>query len=168
MSVFIACNIPKNTILAIRDGMRSYQHVLATSVPQEKWHCTILFLGNIELSDEMKTILTQPIRQPFHCILTVLSLGQGQNKKQLWAYIQTQQLLTSIRQELIYRARIHEPKEFIPHINVGALENQSDGRPIPDMPVKATWSVSELLLLQSNPNNPGALYEQLGTIPITP
>ncbi len=176
MSTFIAFTIPKNAIVAIREGMRSYQDILTTSVPQEKWHCTMLFLGNTELSSDAQALVIQPIRQSFHPVVPVLSLGQGKVHEQLWAYIQVQPFLTNIRQELI--SRIHEAgqalpgpeisREFVPHIHIGKIQTNSQHIAVPDIPIKTTFSLSELVLFKSDSQSSSTHYEQLAIIPITP
>lgn len=167
MSFFIAFEIPKPMGASIREAMRSYQDVLETSVPQEKWYCTFLFSEDNELSPEALILLTQPIRQSFHPVITILSLGQGKEPPQLWAYIQDQAFLHTIHKELIQRAQesgIALSEEslhiFIPHIHIGNL--QSDAKPlsVPDIPVKAKFSLPELVIVQD--------YETLATIPVTP
>ncbi|OGY36307.1 MAG: hypothetical protein A3E36_00115 [Candidatus Andersenbacteria bacterium RIFCSPHIGHO2_12_FULL_45_11b] len=176
MSAFIAFTIPNSAIAPIRDTMRSYQDVLATSVSQEKWHCTMLYIGNINLSDEDMQALAQPIRQSFHPVITILSLGEGKAKNQLWAYVQVQTFLQDMRNELLARCKGREItipederiKEFIPHIHVGNIQQTPQHIAIIDTPVKTTFSLSELVVYKSNPSIPTAPYEQLAVIPITP
>ena len=153
--------------------MRSYQGVLEKSVSQEKWHCTMLFLGNADLSAHAQEIITQPIRQSFHPVITILSLGEGKKQGQLWAYVQIQAFLHEIRRELMQRVEAAEillstseqTQELVPHIHIGTLILSSAGATVPDIPVKTVFSLPELVLLKSNSD---ASYEQLARIPITP
>lgn len=167
MSFFIALEVPKMATASIREAMRSYQDVLETSILQEKWQCTFLSLGDNELSSESLNLLTKPIRQSFHPVITVLSLGYGKEAGQLWAYIQDQTFLHNIKKKLIERAQesgILLPEEslstFIPHIHVGNIQPDIQPLSIPDIPVKTKFSVSQLAILQD--------YEAIGTIPVTP
>jgi 2'-5' RNA ligase len=171
MSVFIATKIPQESIIAIRDVMRSYQDVLVSSVPQEKWHITMLFLGDIELSKESLASLVEPLPQKFHPVIKVLSLGEGKARNQLWAYTQPNQLLDTIRITLIERAKnagieIPNPAEqYIPHIHVGTIDEHRQALAVPDAPATTSFSLRELVVFRSNPD---ALYEQLAIIPVTP
>lgn len=174
MSIFIAFTIPQDSIVRIRESMRLYQDSLVQSVSQDKWHCTMLYLGDISLPQEALISFMKPVRQTFHPVVKVLSLGQGKAAHQLWAYVQPSQLLDEIRLELQERAQrtgIFLPegsREFIPHINVGNLQEQTGAIAIPDAPVSTHFSLRELVILKSNPSEPNAPYEQLGIIPVTP
>ena len=167
MTVCIAFTIPTQAIAPIRDAMRAYQDVLETSVPQEHWTCEIVALGHTTLTSDQLAILTQPIRQSFHPVINILSLGLGKIGNELWAYAQDQSFLHTIREDLMQRIQesgIALPEdasqEFIPHIYVGNIQPDTKPLSIPDMPVQTKFSLSELVIHQD--------YAVIGTIPVTP
>ncbi|MCE9643499.1 MAG: hypothetical protein K8Q97_04290 [Candidatus Andersenbacteria bacterium] len=167
MTVCIAFKIPTQAIAPIRDAMRAYQDVLETSVPQEHWMCEIATLSHTTLTSEQLATLNQPIRQSFHPVINILSIGLGKSGNELWAYAQDQSFLHTIRKELLRRieeSRIglseDATQEFIPHIHIGNIQSETQPLSIPDTPVKTKFSLSELVIHQD--------YAVIETIPVTP
>ncbi len=124
-------------------------------------------LSHTMLTSDQLAILTQPIRQSFHPVITILSLGLGKAEHELWAYAQDQSFLHTIRKELMQRIQesgIPLPEEasqaFIPHIHVGNIQPDAKPLSVPDMPVQTKFSLPELVILQD--------YVAIGTIPVTP
>ncbi len=175
MNTFIALSLPEAASQAIQNAMRTYQTAIPVPVSKQRWHCTILFLGDCEIPDSAREELFKPLRQKFHPSITILSLGEHVPTQQLWAYVQQSPAIAQLRHELIDRVRacgIAIPvselaREFIPHINLGKIV-RTDAIALSDVPVKTLFSPKELRVLTSNPALTEEPYEQLGIIPLTP
>jgi 2'-5' RNA ligase len=158
MSICIAIIPPKAAIQAIRSAMHPYSKHLTNAELDTNWHIPLV-TGDL-------APITKPLRLPFHQTIRILSIGEGEEKMQLWARIQPTLGLTALQESLTARMKISggivdDSIPFTPHIYLGSFE-QTPPLGIIDTPLSITFSIPEAHILQTDP------YEILGTIPLTP
>lgn len=182
MNTFIALAIPASAATVLKTVLETYEEKIDTYRPQDKWHMTLIFLGDTELSPEILTKLQEPLRTAYLPAMTILSLGtclpagRQANQEQLWAYIHATPALVQLRS--IFTERLTQcgiaileqeiVQEFVPHINLGTIKNNAGSIGTADTPAKMTFSVREALVLRSTPEKPDAPYELIATIPLVP
>jgi 2'-5' RNA ligase len=164
MNTFIAIMIPEGATQAIGDAVEQYKGVLATPIVNSMWHITLAFYGNRDFSSEEVETISAVIRQSFLPTVTILSIGKGVNEIQLWARVQSSQVLSDLHEIFLARGGVADTRDFVPHINLGTLKDTSSTLGVPDAPVKTTFTVHEAMLLQSE----NGTYERIATIPLTP
>lgn len=176
MNTFIALGVPTSTGAVLTTALTAYTGKLATTVPEEKWHITLVFLGDVTLSSEAIQKIQEPLHTAYLPAITILSLGAGKADGQLWAHIHATPALIQLRTILIDRLTkcdilIPEQelsREFMPHITLGNVDNKNNPIGISDTPAKITLAVREALVLRSNPEELTTSYERIATIPLVP
>lgn len=176
MSTFIALGIPKSAAEVLTTALDAYKGKLAATVPETKWHMTLVFLGSAELSLNVLQKLQEPLRTAYLPAITILSLGVGKKEGQLWAHVHATPAVTQVRQLFIDRlAQCNIPileqettRDFSPHISLGTLANNSSSISALDIPAKITFAVKQALVLRSIPEEPETPYERIATIPLVP
>ncbi len=155
MSICIAIIPPAPAIKAIREAIQPYIPHMENVTPESSWHIGLVFGSSVPS--------IEPLRQSFHQTLRVLSIGEGEERMQLWASVQHTPGLTALREETKIRINsvAYDILPFHPHIYLGSFTKiPSFG--IIDTPLSISFSIRELSILQTDP------YEILGTIPLTP
>lgn len=182
MNTFIALGIPKSVDTVLTTALEAYKGKLATKVPKEKWHMTLLFLGDMSLPPEAIQKIREPLHSAYLPAITVLSLGTAlpagrkEGGGQLWAHIHATLALIQIRKLIIDRLTqcgIPIPyeeltREYIPHITLGNTATDNEHIGITDTPAKTTFAVQEALVLRSISEQATTSYERIATIPLVP
>lgn len=176
MNTFIALGIPTSAAAVLTTALEAYRGKLATQVPEEKWHMTLVFLGDAPLSSEAIQKIQEPLHTAYLPAITVLSLGSGRQAKQLWAHIHATPALIQLKTILIDRLTqcgIVIPEQelsrvFTPHITLGDVGSTNNPIGISDTPAKITFAVREALVLRSIPEELTTSYERIATIPLVP
>lgn len=167
MNACIAIMPPEAAIQAIEDAMRPYMDRMASVVPKNRWYVPLVSIQEQEDRLRAFSAAPGPIHEQYTQTVKILSIGEGKDPLQLWAYLQTTPGILEFRKSIIAYlaentiATIPDTKEFIPHIFLGAYEQVST-LGIPDSPIQITCPVQEIFLLHIDP------YEVLGSIPVTP
>lgn len=174
MNMFIALGVPPSARKVLREALEVYKGSAETFVPEEKWHMTLVFLGNQSISPEVVTALSEPLRCAYLPAVTILSLGAGKAEGQLWAHVHATPALLELRRcvmERLAACGIGIPDEertrtFVPHIAVGKHMTKNGSIGIVDTPAKITFAVRETQVLRSEVDTVG--YEQITAIPLVP
>lgn len=175
MNTFIAFDIPSPAKAVLTSSLEAYQGKLVTTVPENKWHMTLVFLRNIELSQEAIEQLQQPLHTAYLPAITILSLGAGKQEGQLWAHVHATPGLIELRKMIIDRTTqcgitVSEEelsRVFIPHITIGMFQDIHAGVGISDTQARVTFAPQEALVLQSTIDTT-THYERIATIPLVP
>lgn len=176
MNTFIALGVPGSAAAVLKAALEGYEETLIAPVPEKKWHMTLVFLGSADLPSNILQKLQEPLRTAYLPAITILSLGLGKKEGQLWAHVHATPALTQVRQLFIERlaqCNISIPeqeitRDFIPHINLGILANNSSSISVPDTPAKITFAVRQALVLRSIPEEIETPYECIATIELIP
>lgn len=176
MNTFIGLGIPESAKQVLREALEVYKDIPLTAVPEEKWHITLVFLGNEheQVSSDTTAALSQPLRCAYMPAITVLSLGSGLADGQLWARIHATPALLELRKIMIERLRAcnipipqqEVSREFTPHITLAKEVVYDSPIGIPDTPAKITFAVRQATLFRSTVE--GTSYDSLTTIPLIP
>lgn len=181
MNTFIAFYLPTPAKAVLTASLDAYRGKLITTIPEAKWHMTLVFLGDIKLPQETIEQLQKPLHTAYLPAITILSLGaclpagRHAGPSQLWAHIHATPALIQVRKLIINRLTqcgIPIPyeelaREFLPHITLGNTATDSEHISITDTPAKITFAVREALVLRSIPEETTS-YERITTIPLVP
>ena len=159
--IFLGIDIPENIRKKIREAMNYYDKYLERVVPEENWHITLLFLGNVDRYSYYLSRIANDLRCPFLLTVSMLYLGRGLKGSQLWAYVEKNNSLINARKELgerVKKARmpvsvdlpkIQEGNNFVPHVRVGDMLKTTQGRGIADRPVAGTFAPKTVNIYRS-------------------
>ena len=165
---FIALPIPAKTRMLVAQALaRQERTIVHTSVPEESWHITLVFLGAVEDWQRTLAKISKPLPSHFVPTVTITHLGQGKNRKQLWAYVQATNVLLRARTVLAQRAGRNEDRPFIPHVRVAELDGQSVTIGVADTRILTSFRVREACVYRSDLLPDGAMYTKVGVIPFT-
>jgi 2'-5' RNA ligase len=158
--LFIAIDIPedvKNRLDLLISGLKSY--VSGRFVSREKFHVTILFLGDPPVSDE--EIIKIVKEQKLDTDINLSSFGAFPNlKKPRVLFIEVKTDLRFLYAELIEKLKIKLSGEFHPHLTVCRLYEKGlkkgDIAMLPN--VNETFRADKLSLFNSDIKNYYRLY----------
>ena len=139
-------------------------------LPEENWHLTLFFFGDVKNHAQYLGRLQQPLPQAFVPTISLTHLGRGAQRHQLWAYVNPTPALLSLRENLSERLRkIHFPlpidsKKFIPHIHLANFYPTVSGLGLADVSLPAVYATQEAHLYQSTSTPQGSHYDAIATI----
>lgn len=171
--LFVAVPIPaliqKNLIAALN----SFPQYIEQTIDQERWHLTLVFLGEVENPRQYWSRLTKALPQAFMPTISITHIGRGLQRDQLWAYAHPTAILFNLYRELGQRLRgmrfplpRQQYDDFVPHVHVANLYPMARGIGIADAAVTTTFSVRELLVYRSVPGAHGSQYATEAAIPL--
>lgn len=170
--MFIALPVPQNIATAVSKAFDQYPQYLERRVPEQKWHVTLLWLGDVENPEQYMSRLRKDMIQSFLPTVRVTHVGRGKQRKQLWAYIDPAVAITTIRNEVIARLKSmrfpipdqERKRPFIPHIHIADLYDVAGGIGLADYPVPVSFAAREANIVYSTLTPQGSVYETVGTI----
>lgn len=171
MRMFIGLEVPANVRTQIREHLKDYTRHTKKLVPEENWHITILFVGEVLEYKQYLEPLEEVMPQTFLPTLSLTHIGKGLQPQQLWAFAKNTTLLGKLQKQLIDRLNsLHIGLEsnvnssFTPHIKLGDLRTGSANGLIADLPMLAAWRVEKLNIYRSDLSHSGANYSVIGHI----
>jgi 2'-5' RNA ligase len=173
--MFIAIPVPSQIVPAISLAFEEYPQHIEKILPTEKWHLTLLWLGDVENPKQYYSRLTKPMPQSFVPTVRYTHVGRGAQRQQLWAYAEPSPSLLSMREALVARLRTmrfpfpEKPQyeKFIPHTRVANLYSMSGGVGLADFPLTTTFVPKEIHIIRSELTPTGSEYFIENRIPLT-
>lgn len=169
--LFLGIPIPSNVVTQLTRGMQQYPQYIERAVPPERWHLTVVFLGEVENPRQYYSRLFKTLPQVFVPTVALMHLGRGLTRSQLWAFAHPSTGLLSLRQQLLERLkkmRVPLPqrgeREFTPHIHVADLFAMSRGIGIADHPLSVSFAIPAVHIYRSTLDANGPTYTIEGTI----
>lgn len=171
-TLFLSILPPPKVKEALSRLLIRFQKNLATTTTEDKWHLTVLFLGECNLTSDNVAALTKPLELPFLLTITLSHLGRGLKPNQLWAYAPntyplktTRELLSSRIQGCQIELPITEPEtSFTPHIRLATIKSEMAETMLPDEIISMTFVPEEIVLLSSEKTDTGPIYSTVGSI----
>lgn len=170
--VFVAVDVPETAVRIIRRSLGEYPQYIKQVTPDNKWHVTLAWLGEVENPKQYLSRLTRNMRQGFVPTIRVNHVGRGLQRSQLWAYVDPATVLTGIRDQIFDRlgtmrfpdlGKIRQ-RQYVPHIHVADLFGMAGGIGLADEPAMVNFAVKEAKIYRSCLTPGGSVYEVLGTI----
>ena len=170
--IFIGLGVPANVREQIRGHLRDYTRFTKKLVPEENWHVTMAFIGELSGYKRCLKPLSEIMPQSFIPTLSLTHIGRGLQEEQLWAFAKTTTLLSELQKQLMDRLdslNIGGEKKsgdlsFAPHINLGDLRLGSSNNLLADLPMPVVWRVEKLTIYRSELLHRGANYSVMGHI----
>lgn len=172
---FVGLAVPAKVQVSIAEAMKHYREYITYTVPEENWHMTILYMGELPGIEEFLSELTKPLPQVFVPAISVTHLGQGVQTDQLWAYVHITPTIEALHKDLVKRAEkagIILPEDtynrsFVPHIRVADINPSQNKLGMPDAAVTVTFSAVEAHVYKSHHEKEGVSYTQEAVIPLS-
>lgn len=154
--LFIGFAIPERVKAACQEAIRPYQKHLKGVISPQRWHITLLFLGECTEVAALQAVLIKPIPQAYLPTITLTHIGKGLAEGQLWVSalptVALQQLEKTVRARLVETGLkipgLMQSQDFAPHIHVADLEPNVPSL-IVDKPLQVTFVPRELHLFRS-------------------
>ncbi len=146
------------------DAIRSLRHALPSSAPltrTDKWHVTLVFLGEVAVDAVARLLATVPAPGPFALRLT----GGGRFGTVTWAGVdgdlpRLHDLRTAVRDALTAGGFPVDERRFTPHLTV-SYRGDADTRTALAGYAGPSWTVTEFTLVRSRDGT----YERLASWP---
>ena len=176
--LFLAIPIPEQVTEALEGAMQHYPQYIEKVVPRERWHLTLLWLGEVENYAWYMRRLGGEMPQNFLPVITLTHVGRGLRREQLWAYAHETSVLKGVRTQIRQRViklripRIKTSKiakeSFVPHVRLANFHSSSRGIGLADYPVGVTFTVKQVVIYSSEPESQGVKYINQGVIDLAP
>jgi 2'-5' RNA ligase len=167
--LFIGLPIPASTQRALEAACHPLTSAIARTVPTEKLHLTLAFLGTVTDYERFVPALTAPLDLTFVPTIALTHCGRGQKRSQLWAYAHASTSLKTLREMIVQRLQEHklafDPKPFTPHITLATIKEEAAS--ISDRPLTITFAPRQIHLYRSDIGSEGSRYAVLGSISLT-
>lgn len=172
--LFIAFALPPHIHAVLHDTLRHYTASLERIVPPERWHITLLFLGEVSDSRKVVTTLAEPLDPTFLPTISLTHVGAGRAPGHLWAYVNPTSLLHGIRDAFVSRLNsvsVSLPphilkRPFVPHLHLGYLNHDTSPLGIPDYPLAKTFVPAAVHIYRSDHSPDGPTYTIEQSIPL--
>jgi RNA 2',3'-cyclic 3'-phosphodiesterase len=177
---FVAICPPDAVLDAIAARVASIPHGNARMTARDQWHLTLQFLGDDADIDAVESALVQqplradagrirlgglePLGNPRRARVLALGLQEGAR----W----TADLAACVERRLAPAGRVRTDREhdFVAHVTLGRFREPTDlrrvRRAIGAEPVGPSWSVDEIVLLESRLRPQGAQHVVRARIPV--
>lgn len=169
--MFIGLEVPEDVRTRIREHLKDYTRHTKKLVPEENWHITILFVGEVLEYKRYLEPLEEAMPQAFLPTLSLTHIGKGLQPHQLWAFAKNTTLLGELQKQLIDRLgslpidrESNVNSNFTPHIKLGDLRTGPTNDLLADLPMLAAWRVEKLNIYHSDLSHRGANYSVMGHI----
>lgn len=171
--LFLGLSLPDKAKANLQESLRHFPNYIEKIIPPETWHLTLLFLGEVEHPQQYWSRLTKALPQTFIPTVSLMHVGRGIVRDQLWAYAHPSPGLQNLRQQLWDRLRSmrfpipeKQQQEFVPHVRLATLYPMARGLGMADHAVATTFSVSAVHVYHSAPGNNGPHYTITGDVPL--
>ena len=174
MRLFIALPITKPVEQALGLALVRLESAVAATVPPERWHLTLAFLGEVADAQLVSQMLDH-LSLPFLPAVTITHVGRGEQPQQVWAYAAATYPLLALQRMLVERLQqsglpfpeADFTRPFIPHIRLGNLADSAKQTMLPDEAVQVTFVPKEAKLYVSVGAGENLHYEVQGSMPLT-
>lgn len=171
--LFVGIAIPEKAQTVIQRALGAYAAHIDRVVPPERWHLTLLWLGECPDPTALLPHLSQPMRQQFLPTVAITHLGRGLARQQVWASGLLTPLLGTLRQELMQRIQetrlaapgLKEVGALVPHVRVATLKPSAPVS-LPDELASVTFTVPALHLYRSEIIKKEPRYSVVTSIPL--
>lgn len=171
--LFLGLGVPEGVRQRLAAAAQThFQKYFAKLAPEENWHMTLFFFGNVRNHAQYLGRLQLPLPQAFVPTVSITHIGRGMKRDQLWAYVTPTAGFMALREALDERLRkIHFPRpvamgKYVPHIRLANFYPVVRSMGIADTPVPAAYSVQEAYLYKSELTPERARYDIEATIPL--
>ncbi len=171
--LFLGFSVPASIRAKLQAGARThFGNYFNEFVPEENWHITLFFFGEVHNHSQYLPRLKQPLPQTFVPTISFTHLGRGGQRDQLWAYVALTPALRALREALDERLRkIHFPRpvgvrKFAPHIHLANFYPTVSGLGVADAPALAAYATQEVHLYKSTLTPKGSVYDIETTVPL--
>lgn len=169
--LFVGIAIPDKQRQVIRGALGAYQKQIASVIPEERWHMTLLWLGDCGDPTTILPAIGKPMPQQFLPTVTLTHVGRGLVERQLWAYGLSTPWLNALRADVAKRLGetgltapgLREAKPPVPHIHIAGLKPTAPAS-LPDELANATFTVPALHLYQAQTIKKKTHYTSLTSI----
>jgi len=173
--LFIGAQVPDEGKSLIKEKLQGYTRYTKKILPEESWHVTFIFIGEVESYQQYLEAMLEPLAQTYLPTISLTHIGRGRQKGQLWAYGRSTKLLEGLREQL--KSRLDKLRvgyagdmgneEFVPHIRLADLREGSFNNLLPDVPLAVVWQIKEINIYRSELTYKGASYAIEGKIKLT-
>lgn len=171
--LFLGFSVPEQIRAKLREVARSrFGNYFGQFIPEENWHITLFFFGEVRNHAQYLPRLKQPLPQAFVPTISVTHLGRGAQRDQLWAYVNPTPALRALQEALDERLRKTHfprpvgPRKFIPHIHMANFYPTVSGLGVADAPAPAVYATHEVYVYKSTLTPNGSTYAFEATIPL--
>jgi 2'-5' RNA ligase len=184
MRIFVALDTPPS----VRTALHAARKTLAASDvdvrwdPPDKYHCTLLFLGDIADTavDEVTRLATIAVEEAHSFDASYAGLGffpTPARARVVWAGIHDDGSCTRLHEALVDVLRRFLPEEksapFHPHITLGRIRSQRNLARLTTIMESCTFdhppvTVREIRIFKSDLRPAGSVYTVLRSIPLSP
>ncbi len=154
--IFVGFSVPEHVRKEIKGAMNYYDKYLKRFVPEDNWHITLLFLGEVAEYKRCLDSVAKDITCLFLPTLSVVYIGKGLKRSQLWAYVEKNNSVVNLRDKIISRTKkLRLPTgrgahNFNPHIRLGDMLETAQSIGIADQPVTATFVPKKVNIYRSD------------------
>jgi len=171
--LFLGISIPAPARATITATFSQFPHYIEKTIAEERWHLTLLFLGDVENPQQYLSRLLKPNPQAYVPTVSVMHVGRGLNRLQLWAYCHPSTSLLNLQTQFADRLRTMRfpfPKNkatYVPHIHLANLYPMARGIGIADVACATRFAVTQVHLYESLPLGNSSTYTIRASIPLT-
>jgi 2'-5' RNA ligase len=164
--IFIGFEVPANIRDQVREKLRGYSRFTKKLVPEENWHVTVLFVGEVAGYKQRLSPLGEGMPQAYLPILSLTHIGRGLQEHQLWAFAKNTELLNGLQRQLMERLdslkiTLNEKgnnSRYVPHIKLAELRDGPANNLLADVSISAVWRVEKLNIYRSDLSPGGVSY----------
>ncbi|MBI3255734.1 MAG: hypothetical protein HYZ63_02075 [Candidatus Andersenbacteria bacterium] len=154
--LFIGFSIPERVRNICREALVQYKPFIKRNIPEDRWHMTLLFLGDCLDTQAYAAVLAQPLPQAYVPTITLTHIGKGLAGNQLWVSAlptvaleeMGQMVRTRIGEAGLRAPSLLQSRDFMPHIHVADLQPALKSLLV-DKPLQVTFVPRELHLFRS-------------------
>lgn len=177
MRLFIAIPIPDHIRPRLREALQSFHDVTSKDHREDRWHVTLLFLGEVEETADFPRHLpaiAAALPKLYIPTVTLTHAGRGKAPGQLWAYAQPtgplMEVQITLRNEVarVLPERESERRAFVPHIRLASLKPEARDTALADWPLGISFAAREAELVRSEVAGGQPHYQTLGNVRLVP
>lgn len=171
--LFLGISIPAPARKAIAATFPQFSHYIEKTIAEDRWHLTLLFLGDVENPQQYLSRLLKPNPQAFVPTVSVMHVGRGIQRLQLWAHCHPSTSLLNLQTQFADRLRTMRfpfPKNkdaYTPHIHLANLYPMARGIGIADAACATRFAFTQVHLYESLPLGNSSTYTIRASIPLT-